>query len=63
MIIDNIEIEFVKIKLTRPYTIAYKTTSSINNIFIKIILNNGIVGLGSSSVSKYVVGLDTKQSY
>jgi len=63
MIIDNIEIEFVKIKLTRPYTIAYKTTSSINNIFIKIILNNGIVGLGSSNVSKYVVGLDTKQSY
>ena len=63
MIIDNIEIEFVKIKLTRPYTIAYKTTSSINNIFIKIILNNGIVGLGFSNVSKYVVGLDTKQSY
>ncbi len=63
MIIDNIEIEFVKIKLTRPYTIAYKTTSSINNIFIKIILDNGIVGLGFSNVSKYVVGLDTKQSY
>ena len=32
MIIDNIEIEFVKIKLTRPYTIAYKTTSFINNM-------------------------------
>ena len=63
MIIESIEIELAKIKLKRPYTIAYKTTSSIQNIFIKIILNNGMVGFGSSSVSKYVVGLDTSQSY
>ena len=63
MKIDNIEIELAKIKLKRPYTIAYKTTSSIQNIFIKIILNNGMVGFGSSNVSKYVVGLDTSQSY
>ena len=34
MVIDNIEIELADIKLTRPYTIAYKTTSSIKNIFI-----------------------------
>ena len=63
MVIDNIEIELADIKLTRPYTIAYKTTSSIKNIFIKIILNDGTVGLGSSNVSKYVVGLDTAESY
>ena len=63
MIIESIEVELAKIKLKRPYTIAYKTTSSIQNIFIKIILNNGMVGFGSSSVSKYVVGLDTSQSY
>ena len=63
MVIDNIEIELAEIKLTRPYTIAYKTTSSIKNIFIKIILNDGTVGFGSSNVSKYVVGLDTAESY
>jgi L-alanine-DL-glutamate epimerase-like enolase superfamily enzyme len=63
MVIDNIEIELADIKLTRPYTIAYKTTSSIKNIFIKIILKNGVFGLGSSNVSKYVVGLDTTESY
>ena len=63
MVIDNIEIELADIELTRPYTIAYKTTSSIKNIFIKIILNDGTVGLGSSNVSKYVVGLDTTESY
>ena len=54
MVIDNIEIELAEIKLTRPYTIAYKTTSSIKNIFIKIILNDGTVGFGSSNVSKYL---------
>ena len=63
MIIKNIETELADIKLTRPYTIAYKTTSSIQNIFIKIILNNGMIGLGSSNVSKYVVGLNTSESY
>ena len=63
MIIENIETELADIKLTRPYTIAYKTTSSIQTIFIKIILNNGMIGLGSSNISKYVVGLDTSESY
>ena len=63
MVIDNIEIELANIELTRPYTIAYKTTSSIKNIFIKIILKDGTVGFGSSNVSKYVVGLDTTESY
>ena len=46
MVIDNIEIELVDIELTRPYTIAYKTTSSIKNMFINIILKNGMVGFG-----------------
>ena len=63
MIIDNIDVELADIKLTRPYTIAYKTTSSIKNIFVKIILRDGTIGLGSSNVSKYVVGLDTSESY
>ena len=63
MIIDNIDVELADIKLTRPYTIAYKTTSSIKNIFVKIILSDGTIGLGSSNVSKYVVGLDTSESY
>ncbi len=63
MKIENIEIDIIDINLTRPYTIAYKTTSSIQTLFVKIILSNGNVGLGASSVSKYVVGLDTMDSY
>ena len=50
MIIDNIEIEFVKIKLTRPYTIAYKTTSSINNIRLRVCISNGVPRDRHSSV-------------
>ena len=63
MKIENIEIDIVDIDLTRPYTIAYKTTSSIKTLVLKIILRDGTVGLGASNVSKYVVGLDTMDSY
>jgi len=63
MKIENVEIDIIKINLTRTYTIAYKTTSSIKMLVIKVILSNSIVGLGASNVSKYVVGLDTKDSY
>ena len=63
MKIENIEIDIINIDLKRPYTIAYKTTSSINTLVIKVILSNGNFGLGASNVSKYVVGLDTMDSY
>jgi L-alanine-DL-glutamate epimerase-like enolase superfamily enzyme len=63
MIIDAIDVSLEKIALTKPYTISYKTTSSIKNLVVKIVLNNGVYGLGAASVSKYVVGIDTEGSY
>ena len=63
MKIENIEIDIIDIDLTRPYTIAYKTTSSIKTLVVKIILSDGTIGIGASNVSKYVVGLDTTDSY
>lgn len=63
MIIDKIEIDTIDIDLKRPYTIAYKTTSSIKTLVVKIILSDGSFGLGASNISKYVVGLDTMDSY
>jgi len=63
MIIDAIDISLEEIALTKPYTISYKTTSSIKNLVVKVVLNNGIYGLGAASVSKYVVGIDTEGSY
>lgn len=41
--------------LTRPYTIAYQTTSSVENIFLEIELANGMVGLGAANPSPDVV--------
>ncbi len=63
MIIDAIDISLEEIALTKPYTISYKTTSSIKNLVVKVVLNNGVYGLGAASVSKYVVGIDTESSY
>jgi len=63
MIIDAIDVSLEKIALTKPYSISYKTTSSIKNLVVKIVLNNGVYGLGAASVSKYVVGTDTEDSY
>ncbi|HJN53679.1 MAG TPA: dipeptide epimerase [Flavobacteriaceae bacterium] len=63
MIIDAIDITLEEIALTKPYSISYKTTSSIKNLVIKILLKNGVYGLGAASVSKYVVGVDTESSY
>ena len=63
MIIDAIDVSLEEIALTKPYSISYKTTSSIKSLVIKISLNNGVYGLGAASVSKYVVGIDTESSY
>ena len=63
MIIDAIDVSLEKIALTKPYSISYKTTSSIKNLVVKIVLNSGVYGLGAASVSKHVVGIDTEGSY
>jgi len=41
---------------TRPYTIAFKTTTEVRNAFVEITLENGMTGIGSGFPSKYVVG-------
>ncbi|MEO0468048.1 MAG: dipeptide epimerase [Bacteroidota bacterium] len=56
MKIADIQIQQEHLALTRPYTIAYKTVSDVENCFVKVILDNGIIGLGASNPSKQVVG-------
>ena len=63
MIIDFIDTSLEEIPLSKPYSIAYKTTSSIKNLLVKIVLKNGVYGLGAASVSKYVVGVDTQEAF
>ncbi|AXY75445.1 dipeptide epimerase [Paraflavitalea soli] len=47
------------LQLIRPYTIAYKTVTAVENVVVKVELENGIIGLGTANPSKYVVGSDT----
>ncbi len=42
--------------LTRPYTIAFKTVSTVENCFVEIEADNGMCGIGSGNPSKLVVG-------
>lgn len=42
--------------LTRPYTIAYQTTTSVENVFLEVELSNGMVGIGAANPDPDVVG-------
>ncbi|QIP14543.1 dipeptide epimerase [Spirosoma aureum] len=48
--------------LTKPYTIAYQTISTVENVFLEIELANGIVGVGAANPSPEVVGESTDQA-
>lgn len=52
-----------KLQLTKPYTIAYNTFSDVELVFLEIILENGIVGIGSASPAEEVIGENSQQTY
>lgn len=60
MRITSIEYHIENLELTRPYTIAYKTISKVENVVVVITLENGITGLGTANPSTQVVGDDEK---
>lgn len=43
-------------KLTRPYTIAFKTVDHVENAIVTMELDNGLVGRGAGNPSEQVVG-------
>lgn len=59
MKIKSVVASIEDLQLTRPYTIAYKTVTHVENVVVKVELENGIVGIGTANPSKYVVGCDT----
>lgn len=44
------------VPLTRPYTIAYKTTDTVDLLFVALEAADGTVGLGSASPARFVTG-------
>lgn len=49
MKIQSINVVRQPFKLTRPYQIAYKTISSVENVIVEIHCDNGKIGLGAGS--------------
>lgn len=62
MKITDIQVTRDNLKLTRPYSIAYKTVDSVENVFVTVTLENGMVGIGAANPSKYVVGEDVNDT-
>jgi L-Ala-D/L-Glu epimerase len=58
MVISSIRVYKKNLALTRPYTIAFKTISDVEALFLEVTLASGIIGLGSANPSKEVVGED-----
>ncbi len=62
MTIKSIEVYKKNLALTRPYTIATKTISDVESVFVEVALSNGIIGLGAANPAKEVVGEDADMS-
>jgi L-alanine-DL-glutamate epimerase-like enolase superfamily enzyme len=54
--IHHIKVWKEDLELTRPYTIAYTTTTAVENVFIYIETENGQYGIGAGSPSVNVTG-------
>lgn len=63
MLIKSIRAYRRDLALTRPYTIAYQTISTVENIFLAVELANGIIGLGAANPSPEVVGESPDQTF
>ncbi|MBD2754087.1 mandelate racemase/muconate lactonizing enzyme family protein [Spirosoma validum] len=62
MRIRSIRAYLKNLALTKPYTIAYQTTSDVENVFLEIELDNGMVGIGAANPSPEVVGESPEQA-
>ena len=51
------------LETSRPYTIAYKTVDEVKNVFVEIVLENGLVGIGACNPSEKVVAENVSQAF
>jgi L-Ala-D/L-Glu epimerase len=63
MRIKSIDVYKKNLALTRPYTIAFRTISDVEAVFVEIKLTNGMIGLGSANPAKEVVGEDADMAF
>jgi L-alanine-DL-glutamate epimerase-like enolase superfamily enzyme len=56
MKIRSVKTWLQQLPLTKPYTIAYKTIDDTEIVFLEIVLENGIIGIGAANPFAEVVG-------
>lgn len=54
--IVDIDVQTEHLPLTRPYTIAYETVDAVENIFVRLRTEDGLVGHGVAAPSEHVTG-------
>jgi len=56
MKIQSVRAYAKNLALQKPYTIARETITNVENVFLEIVLENGIVGIGAANPAPEVVG-------
>jgi hypothetical protein len=56
MRIQHVRVRRENLELSRPYQIAYKTVTSVENCFVELEADNGLTGIGAGNPSKQVTG-------
>ncbi|MCA9570126.1 MAG: dipeptide epimerase [Myxococcales bacterium] len=63
MRIERVEVERLGLRLREPYTIAYETVDTAENLLVRLILRNGNVALGVSAPDAGVTGETLEASF
>ncbi|MFM8362407.1 MAG: dipeptide epimerase, partial [Haliscomenobacter sp.] len=56
MKIKSLRVYSRNLALTKPYTIALRTIADVENVFLEVELENGVVGIGAANPAPEVVG-------
>lgn len=62
MKIKHIRVRSEDLKLTRPYTIAYRTVDRVSNCVVELESDTGLIGWGAANPSTKVVGVDVNDT-
>ena len=64
MKIQHVDTWVASLELARPYTIAFTTIGTVQNVFVRIVTDSGQVGLGSGAPFEMLTGesIDTAQA-
>lgn len=63
MKIKAIRVWIEHLPLTKPYTIAYKVIEDTEIVFLEVLLENGVVGMGASNPFEDVIGETPQQTF